>query len=945
MALPVTVMEEGKLLVEALNTVKIQVQQMKRHLELDQLMDALKSASLMLAELRTSSLSPKQYYELYMAVFDALRHLSNYLYDAHTQSRHHLADLYELVQYAGNIIPRLYLMITVGAVYMSVPEAPVKEIMKDMMEMSRGVLHPIRGLFLRHYLSGQTRDHLPVGVDEGPAGNLQDSISFVLTNFIEMNKLWVRLQHQGHSRDREKRELERRELRILVGTNLVRLSQLDGVDLDMYQRTILPSILEQVVNCKDVIAQEYLMEVVIQVFTDEFHLHSLGPFLSATAQLHPKVNIKQIVIALIDRLAAYAAREAENEDPEETKRQEEAAARRLAERVKLARARENGVNGGEANAWGAAPQSPSVEPSTPAVPATPAVPTDGTPNGDAPVASASTARKFRGVPEDVQLFEVFWEQVVELIKARPDLSIQDITALFVSLTNLSLSCYPDRLEYVDQVLGFAAEKIKEYSESPDLHAQQTTSNLAALLVAPINSYQSVLTLLAIPNYAPLLTKQLFSTRRSIAHSIISSVLKNETIVETPEDVDGVLELCHVLIKDQSDAASGGSAINGTHPNMKDMRRHGPYSVEREEMAEEQGWVARMVHLFRADSLDVQFELLQIARRHFDAGGERMRFTFPALITSSIKLCRRYKNREHLENDWQTKVSTILKFCRQLTFILASQVDAPTIALRLFLLAAQIADECGFEDLAYDLYVQAFSVYEDNISESRAQLQAITLVIGTLEGAKVFGVDNYDTLITKAALHGSKLLKKSHQATAVGLASHLWWQEKPIPPESEAEDAEKKETEKPSVKDEGETVKAFPHQDSKRVLECLQKSLRTAGSAIEEIVTVQLYCDTLDHYLYYLDRGAPAVAPKFVNSLVELVASSIDNISSPDMHPSQRAPPGLIEGVQTPEMITRHFRNTLYYIQRRKNAVPDGGVDSRWDEVDVVGALLKMGIQR
>jgi len=80
-----------------------------------------------------------------------------------------------------------------------------------------------------------------------------------------MNKLWVRLQHQGHSRDREKREMERRELRILVGTNLVRLSQLDGVDLDMYQRTILPSILQQIVSCKDVIAQEYLMEVVIQV--------------------------------------------------------------------------------------------------------------------------------------------------------------------------------------------------------------------------------------------------------------------------------------------------------------------------------------------------------------------------------------------------------------------------------------------------------------------------------------------------------------------------------------------------------------------------------------------------------------------------------------------------------------------------------------------------------
>ena len=94
---------------------------------------------------------------------------------------------------------------------------------------------------------------------------MQDSISFELTNFIEMNKLWVRLQHQGHSRDRERRELERKELRILVGTNLVRLSQLDGVDLDLYQNGILPAILEQVVQCKDIIAQEYLMEVVIQV--------------------------------------------------------------------------------------------------------------------------------------------------------------------------------------------------------------------------------------------------------------------------------------------------------------------------------------------------------------------------------------------------------------------------------------------------------------------------------------------------------------------------------------------------------------------------------------------------------------------------------------------------------------------------------------------------------
>ena len=56
------------------------------------------------------------------------------------------------------------------------------------------------------------------------------------------------MQHQGHSRERQHREREREELRILVGTNLVRLSQLESVTLEKYQKLVLPGILEQVLN-------------------------------------------------------------------------------------------------------------------------------------------------------------------------------------------------------------------------------------------------------------------------------------------------------------------------------------------------------------------------------------------------------------------------------------------------------------------------------------------------------------------------------------------------------------------------------------------------------------------------------------------------------------------------------------------------------------------------
>ncbi|KAJ3819534.1 hypothetical protein F5880DRAFT_1616376 [Lentinula raphanica] len=197
----------------------------------------------------------------------------------------------------------------------------------------------------------------------------------------------------------------------------------------------------------------------------------------------------------------------------------------------------------ETSAWESTTSlSPTVESVIPTVVngnITDEKPADAIPETKGKDKEGSPSRKFRGVPDNVQLFEVFWKQVVELIKARPDLSIQDITALFHTL-------------------------LRKYKNSKiDLHAQQTSANLTALLVAPINSYQSVLTLLAILNYALFLSRQLFSTRRSIAHSIVSSVLKNETIVEDRRTW-------------MSDSAS--NPANGTS-----VRRQGaPHFIEREE---------------------------------------------------------------------------------------------------------------------------------------------------------------------------------------------------------------------------------------------------------------------------------------------------------------------------------------------------------------------------
>jgi vacuolar protein sorting-associated protein 35 len=79
------------------------------------------------------------YYVADMAITDELRHLELYLLDEFQKGRK-VTDLYELVQYAGNIVPRLYLLITVGLVYIKTNYALRRDLLKDLVEMCRGTL-------------------------------------------------------------------------------------------------------------------------------------------------------------------------------------------------------------------------------------------------------------------------------------------------------------------------------------------------------------------------------------------------------------------------------------------------------------------------------------------------------------------------------------------------------------------------------------------------------------------------------------------------------------------------------------------------------------------------------------------------------------------------------------------------------------------------------------
>lgn len=238
---------------------------------------------------------------------------------------------------------------------------------------------------------------------------------------------------------------------------------------------------------------------------------------------------------------------------------------------------------------------------------------------------------------------------------------------------------------------------------------------------------------------------------------------------------------------------------------------------------------------------------------------------------------------------------------------------------MFLLAGQSADECGFEEIAYEFFVEAFTIYEESISESRAQYQAITCIIGALQQTRVFSIDNYDTLITKAALHSSKLLKKPDQCRGVYLSSHLWWATDRALIESDIPENEKS-----------------LFRDGKRALECLQKALKIADSCMDPVTNVELFVEILNRYIYYFEKGNEAVTVKYLNGLIDLINTNLGNMDNPDQHPPTPNSSSLVEhDGPVSEYVRRHFRATLLHLQNRKEqSLRTDAPGPKYDELDL-----------
>ncbi|GLI69968.1 hypothetical protein VaNZ11_014715 [Volvox africanus] len=903
--------EQQRILNDASTAIKRSAFLMRKAIEDDNMRDSLKHAAGMLAELRTSQLQPQKYYELYMLVFDQLAHLEAFFSDERGKGRSY-AELYELVQHAGNVLPRLYLMVAVGCLFIKSHEASPRDVLKDLVEMCKGVQHPTRGLFLRAYLCQRAKGLLPdTGSQyEGPgSGSIQDALDFLMTNFIEMNKLWVRLQHQGSARDKEKRERERQQLQDLVGKNLTYLSQLDGLGFELYRDQVLPRVLDQITSCRDDLAQLYLMQALIQGFPDRFHLGTLEALLDALPQLQPGVKVHSVMAALMDRLAKYAASAASgSNDPRVL---EELAAIDAFSKFKKAIAR---IIASQPNLAAA----DAVEMYTALLSYAGSVHPGVLSIVDEVLAAAHSTLgdRGRGLGGDARAER----QLMSLLTV--PLSKYGISAClelkeYPLLTRLLR--YVTHKELAIKIVHKVLDTVSASAKSG--HGAGPASGSGVTHISTVEKVSSLFRfispLVADPDLPgesggatemddedleeeQVLVARLLHHLRSPdpgTHFAILKISQQQLLVGGPRRLRTTLpalvfcglELHRKLVRPPAPALAAEAA-------EKDKGKDDMIGKDGDEAAAQDGKGV-------APAADGEVE-------------KESEAPAPAAAVAAV---------EQSGSDADTKPAVS---CEELLQFLLAAIEPlcggpagqPVVASRLLLACGYVAsEEAHLELLSYTFFEEALILYDEALSDQRTRAAALYDIIGYLQRCRVFGPESRDSLTSAVTSACMRLLSRREQCRALCAAAFLWWQLSPGASLSAGKtDVEKavngggdrgtaNQGEAGGLKEvEAEAQPGLypPVRDGDKVVTMLQRAAKVATQAkaqygatgrVRDAAYLGAYLEVLDSMMRFWDSEIPGVDTGKVQDLLDKVQAD------------------LAAGVQPDAATSRRWQSTLSYI--------------------------------
>ncbi|CRG99975.1 vacuolar protein sorting-associated protein 35, putative [Plasmodium relictum] len=847
--------DQKKLLDECIFVVKEQSFYMKQSLENGSLRDTLKYASNMLCELRTSLLSPKHYYELYMIIFNELQHLDNFISDKKKHKKKFI-DIYESVQHAGNIIPRLYLLIIVGRNYIKNKDIKAKYILKDMTELCKGIQHPLRGLFLRYFLIQMCKDRIPdtgSEYEEAGGGNIDDAFEFLLTNFYESLKLWSRMNDQTIKiptlqddkvvNNRIKVLKEKMDVKMLVGSILVRMSQLEGMTTQYYIEKCLPKLLLYLSNINDSLIQQYIFESIVQVFSDECHIYSLETLLNAVLKINSSLDFKSILITLLKRLRSFIESN-KYELPKNidifnlfydnlvlyvNKTLE------TCTKTKFNSIYENSkkckLNNGNMENLKNSDNNDIVQN-----------------NND----SNNINDNFNNLNSDLNNIinnnnnEIKYNTNDDVGIINSEEYVQNIVKMLQVIYEFIFLCIRiyDNIS-ISKLFVLPYTIVSNVSLDNDLICEQVIS----IIVLPF-SYLG-LSALNSKDMQKLLSSVNERHKKKLSLDIIDAIIecKNKSIVY--EDVEEILKYISYIFHEKE-----------KKDDVFNLENSSTYTSEK---------LCKFFHIItNTNNIEQKYNIYMLFYKYI-ADSSYLIHLLPTIIFSMLNLVttitnlvtnqseKKEDNYDDLVEDKNDKISNhfsidsqndildekrvnqynmyvknIFKFIH--TNLLSVSSKIPLLAFKLFLYSAVVVNNYNnflqayqyisfdnLEAICYEFITQPLIIYEEDINISSQQFDCIIWAVGIMcSHITLLENENYENIALKLTQHASKLLKKKDQCIGVLQCSHLYWENK-------------------------------KYRNSSKVFDCLQKSIKNADIAMQSNSdNIFLFVYMLQKYVYYYE---------------------------------------------------------------------------------------------
>ena len=282
--------DEKKTYENLLNQIKMISLKLRNSIDRNDMRQVLKFSVDILSTLKNDFKSISLYKNLFSNVIEELSPLKNYFIEEINRGRR-IKEFFEAVQQCITVLPRVYLSIIVGNIYIENCKDEKKYILEEISKMLTGMQIPLRGYIVRYYFLKIFDKSL-------------NDIDILLTNLKEMNKLWIRIGHLKHYLGSDGIKA-RNELKDMIGENILKLAKIENLDNDLYKNKILSPMLKIIIECEDYLSQEYFLLQIINLFPDELNIKNIDIIITSLGQMKEKVDIKKIFINIMEKLGNF----------------------------------------------------------------------------------------------------------------------------------------------------------------------------------------------------------------------------------------------------------------------------------------------------------------------------------------------------------------------------------------------------------------------------------------------------------------------------------------------------------------------------------------------------------------------------------------------------------------------------------------------------------------